>query len=193
MHIAIEGVDGVGKTTVCKIIAEKINFKFIEKPLHYLLDSDTEFENYFRIRDYVNCQGHNKIFTSWFYGLGNIFLYHKFKDENIITDRHLVSNFYWSGDESSQAVFDCLIDLIGKPDYTFLLYAKEGVVTKRLKNRDSNDMDIIKSSLITEAYIKMEKFLIDYDMKYKLIDTTELNANEVADLILSYLSEVGIE
>ena len=192
MHIAIEGADGVGKTTVCKKLAAKLNFKFIEKPLHYLFDSEKKFASYFRIRDYVNVQD-NKIFTSWFYGLGNIFLYHKFKGENIITDRHLVSNFYWSGDESSQKVFDCLVDLIGKPHYTFLLYAKEEEVLKRLKNRDSNDPDVSKSSLIPEAYIKMEKFLQNYNMKYKLIDTTELKSNEVVDLILSYLSKVGKE
>ena len=193
MHIAIEGMDGVGKTTVCKIIAEKLNFKFIEKPLHYLLDSDTEFDNYYRIRDYVNTQGHNKIFTSWFYGLGNIFLYHKFKDENVITDRHLVSNFFWSGDKASQPVFDCLIKLIGKPDYTFLLYAKREAVTDRLKSRDIKDPDINKTSLVQEAYHKMDSFLKQYNMKYKCIDTTELTAEEVADKILSCLVEDGIK
>ncbi len=184
-------MDGVGKTTVCLRLAVKLNFKFIEKPLHYLFDSENEFSNYYRIRDYVNVQD-NKIFTSWFYGLGNIFLYHKFKDEDIITDRHLVSNYYWSGDKTSQKVFDSLINLIGKPDYTFLLYAEEEEIIKRLKNRDSNDPDVCKSSLIHEAYKKMENFLNLYNMKFKLIDTTELNNIEVVELILRYLSEVGI-
>ncbi len=191
MHLAIEGVDGVGKTTVCKILAEKLSFKFIEKPLHYLFDSENEFKNYIRIRDYVNLQD-DKIFTSWFYGLGNIYLYHKFGTKNIITDRHLVSNYYWSGDENSQAVFDCLIDLIGKPDYTFLLYAKEDVIRKRIINRDVKDPDINKAPLVPEAYKKMENFLINNNMKYKLIDSTELNANEVVDIILNTLSAVGI-
>ncbi|KKM90124.1 hypothetical protein LCGC14_1241790 [marine sediment metagenome] len=192
LHIAIEGVDGVGKTTVSEIVAERLNFKFIEKPLHYLFDSENEFENYFRIRDYVNSQGHNKVFTSWFYGLGNIFLYHKFKNENIVSDRHLVSNFYWSGDESSKKVFDCMIELIGKPDFTFLLYAKEESIRKRIINRDTDDPDVNKTQLSQSAYIKMENFLKDYKMIYKLIDTSELNANEVAEVILRYLSEGGI-
>ena len=186
MHIAIEGVDGVGKTTICKMLAEKLNFKFIEKPLHYLLDSDNEFQNYIRIRDYVNVQ-ENKIFTSWFYGLGNIFLYHKFKDENIITDRHLVSNYFWSGDESSQLVFDCIIELIGKPDYTFLLYANEEEIIKRLKKRDVNDSDINKVQLNNKAIKKMKKFLSDYDMKHQVIDSTELNQEQVLQIILNYL------
>ncbi len=191
-HIAIEGVDGVGKTTICKLLAEKLNFRFIEKPLHYLFDSENDFTNYIRIRDYVNSQD-NKIFTSWFYGLGNIYLYHKFKDVNIITDRHLVSNYYWSGNESSKEVFDCIIRLIGKPDYTFLLFAHEIAIKKRLIKRDANDPDIHKTRLITEAYHKMESFLIDNDMKYRLIDTTDLNANEVVDKILEFLSEIKLK
>ncbi|MFX1529466.1 MAG: AAA family ATPase [Promethearchaeota archaeon] len=192
MHIAIEGVDGVGKSTISSLLAEKLNFKFIEKPLHYLLDSDNKFDNYFRIRDYVNTQDHNKIFTSWFYGLGNIFLYHKFQNENIVTDRHLVSNYFWSGDDKSAPVFDCLVDLLRKPDYTFLLYAKKEVVLKRLKNRNANDSDINKVGLVQEAYLKMESFLKKYEMKYKVIDTTLLNAQEVVDEILTSLSDDGM-
>jgi len=192
LHIAIEGVDGVGKTTICRLLTEKLNYRFIEKPLHYLFDSENDFTNYIRIRDYVNSQD-NKIFTSWFYGLGNIFLYHKFKDENIITDRHLVSNYYWSGDESSKAVFDCMISLIGKPDYTFLLYANEFAIKKRLIKRDEKDHDINKTPLIAEAYHKMESFLIDNAMKYRLIDTTDLNASEVVDKILKCLSEIKLK
>lgn len=36
-HISIEGMDGVGKTTLSNRIAEKLGYKFVEKPLHYLL------------------------------------------------------------------------------------------------------------------------------------------------------------
>ncbi|GAH68999.1 unnamed protein product, partial [marine sediment metagenome] len=171
MHIAIEGFDGVGKTTICKMLAEKLDFKFIEKPLHYLFDSENEFENYNRIRDYVNDQ-ENRIFTSWFYGLGNIFLYHKFRDENIITDRHLVSNYFWSGNEKNQPVYDCIVKLIGKPDYTFLLYARDEVILQRLKNRNTNDQDFKKVHLNTQALNKMKKFLIEYKMDYSIIDST---------------------
>ena len=37
--IAIEGMDGVGKTTIAKRVAEDYNFKYIEKPLAYILDT----------------------------------------------------------------------------------------------------------------------------------------------------------
>ncbi len=187
MHIAIEGFNGVGKTTVCKKLAELLHFRYVPKPLRYLFDLGDSFENYLRIRDYVNLQVDNKVFTSWFYGLGHIFLYHKFKGKNLITDRHLASNYCWSGDESSEPVFNCLINLIGVPDYTFLLYASENVIRERLVNRDCNDPALAITYLVEETYEKMERFLIEHNMKYLRIDSSELNINEVVDLTLKTL------
>lgn len=39
MFIAIEGVDGVGKTTVARLLAEQLQCEFVEKPFHLLLDT----------------------------------------------------------------------------------------------------------------------------------------------------------
>lgn len=55
IHISIEGMDGVGKSTTCQLLANKLGYKFIEKPLHYLFDeSDNSFDEYIRIRNQVN-------------------------------------------------------------------------------------------------------------------------------------------
>ncbi|MBN2150943.1 MAG: AAA family ATPase [Candidatus Lokiarchaeota archaeon] len=188
MHVAIEGVDGVGKSTVCELLAKRLGFKFVEKPLHYLFDAEGAFDNYLRIRDYVNKQT-DKVFTAWFYGLGNIFLYHRFKGEHIITDRHFLSNWFWSGDEASRPVFECMIRLIGKPDFTFILYADEEVVVRRLKQRDSSDSDLAKTHLVSEAYKKMEKFLLDYQMNYCTVDSSHRTPAQVVDAIIEHLSE----
>ena len=75
MHIAIEGFDGVGKSTAAKKLAEKLGFLLVEKPLHFLFDEEGD-KQYIRIRNTVN-QSKNKQFTGWFYGLGNIYLYEK--------------------------------------------------------------------------------------------------------------------
>ena len=66
MHIAIEGFDGVGKSTAAKKLAEKLGFLLVEKPLHFLFDEEGDKE-YIRIRNEVN-QSNNKQFTGWFYG-----------------------------------------------------------------------------------------------------------------------------
>lgn len=37
MHIAIKGMDSVEKTTTANLLAERLNFQFIQKPLHLSL------------------------------------------------------------------------------------------------------------------------------------------------------------
>ena len=189
MHISIEGIDGVGKSSTAKLLADKINFKLIEKPLHYLFDEEGE-NNYIRIRDRVN-SSLCKEYTAWFYGLGNIFLYEKFKSENIITDRHIASNYGWSGAEHTDYIFDAIYKTIGAPTFTFLLYASEEEITKRIKHRDPNDSDLKKTKHSTEVYMKMKKILEKYNIPYLLIDSSAMSTEEVVNKIYTELKIMG--
>ena len=191
MHIAIEGIDGVGKSTAAENLARALNFKLVEKPLHFLFDEDGSEENYLRIRNRVN-ENPNKLFTGWFYGLGNIYLYERFKDENIITDRHILSNYCWSGSEESEYIFDAIYKTIGAPDYTFLIYASPESVEKRLRNRDSDDPDLRKVEEIPSAYQRMIHILQKYEMPSLVIDTSAMPEKDVVDTMINELKRVGL-
>jgi thymidylate kinase len=187
MHIAIEGMDGVGKTTAARLLAARLGFRVVEKPLHYLLDEPDETANYLRCRDYINQQTDNDPLRAWFYGLGNLFLYHRFKGEGIITDRHFVSNYYWCGGPTTEAIFRCMVDLVGKPDHTFLLFATVEEGRRRLQGRDPRDPDLRKAPLHEQARAKMESFLVRYDMPYTALDTTNLDPEQVVDAMVRSL------
>ncbi len=183
MHIAIEGIDGVGKTTLSKKLAKIIDYKFIEKPLSELTDKKG-MENYLRIRDYINQQNDNHVLTSWFYGLGNLYATHKYGNMNIITDRYYLSNWFWGGEDCTAPIFELLLKLNGKPDLTVILWCDNNALEKRLLERSTTDNDIGKIKLNNECKLKMESFCKKYEFNYILIDSSNKTVDDVADLII---------
>lgn len=190
MHIAVEGFDGVGKSTTAKKLAQVTGFLLVEKPLHFLFDEEGDRE-YIRIRDAVN-KSKNKKFTGWFYGLGNIYLYEKFKGQNIITDRHILSNYCWSGASETDYIFDAIYKTIGAPDFTFLISADPEVIERRMKKRDPNDSDLRKVKYIKDAYEKMQTVLDRYEMPGIVLDTTYLDEEAVVERMVSELKKRGL-
>ena len=189
-HISIEGMDGVGKSTTCKLLAEKLGYEFVEKPLHYLLDdNDNEIFQYQKVAKRVNSNP-NRTFTAWYYGLNNIYLYEKFKDKNIVTDRHIVSNYCWSGSKDNGDIYNLILKKIGKPKLTVILYAKPEVIKARLKKRDINDSDLVKVEKSEKAYERMIYFCETKKLNYMIIDTSNKNVDEVVNEILKRLEEV---
>lgn len=190
-HISIEGMDGVGKSTTCKILAERLGYEFVEKPLHYLLDdSDNEINQYKKIAKRVNSNP-NRTFTAWYYGLNNIYLYEKFKDKNIVTDRHIVSNYCWSGTKDNIDIYNLILKKIGKPKLTVILYATPDAILKRLKKRDINDSDIKKVDLSEKSYERMIYFCETKKLEYLVIDTSNKTPEEAVDLIIKRIGELN--
>ena len=93
MQIAIEGMDGVGKTTIAKKLAEDFDFMYIDKPLHYLL-LGTELETYTQLNSILRKMYDldDPVIKSWMIGLGNLYSSRQFKDKN---DRDLSDPEIW--------------------------------------------------------------------------------------------------
>lgn len=191
IHIAIEGMDGVGKSTVCRILSERTGFKNIDKPLRFLFDDEGDYAEYIRIRDKVNAHP-ERVFTSWFYGLSATYLYAEHKDDNIITDRHLVSNFIWSGEPESYEVFDALVEILGCPDFTVILKASKDTILERLNSRDVRDSDIPKAAKTDYVYSKVDLFFQRYPMPHIEIVTDDLTPEQICDIIMDKLVAEGI-
>jgi thymidylate kinase len=190
-HISIEGMDGVGKSTTCNLLAQKLGYKFVEKPLHYLFDNnEATFDEYIRIRDQVNANP-NRVFTSWFYGLGSIYMYELFKNENIVTDRHFASNYAWSGSDDNNEVYDLLIQKLGAPKLTVILYSPSEIIVNRLISRNKEDSDIKKAKKSEMIYQRMIEFCKNKNLPYIVIDTSNLTPDEVVDTILKELKING--
>ena len=185
-HISIEGMDGVGKTTVCQLLAKKLGYQFVEKPLHYLLDKPGKVDEYRKLAKKVNADD-DRTFTAWFYGLNNIYLYDKFKGKNIVTDRHIVSNYCWSGTKDNGDIYNLILKKIGKPTLTVILYATPKAILQRLKGRNLKDEDISKIKKSEEAYKRMISFCKNKKLPYVVVDSTDKTPEEVVKYIIKYI------
>lgn len=182
-------MDGVGKSTTCKALADRLGYVFVEKPLHYLLDdSDNDFHQYQKIAKRVN-ENRSRDFTAWYYGLNNIYLYEKFKHQNIITDRHIVSNYCWSGTEYNDDIYNLILKKIGKPKLTVILYAKPETIEKRLLLRNQNDPDLMKVRLSEHVYERMIYFCEKKKLNYIIVKSDDKTTDQIVDEIVNVLKE----
>lgn len=180
MIVAVEGMDGVGKTTIAHYLSEKYGFLFIDKPIKYLFGKNNEevsedLETILNvIYDYDD-----PIIKTWFFALGNLMGVRNFPNQDIIIDRHFISNYFWNSDDNCQSIYNALFDIIGKPDLTLILYADAETRISRIKSRDINDPDLLDMEKYQDGFEKMMEFVQNNDMPYEVVDTSGLTIEEV--------------
>lgn len=182
--IAVEGMDGVGKTEISKHICQQHGFTFVEKPLHYFYNdgADKKYADLMQVANRMY-DIDDDVLMSWYIALGNIYVARMFQNENIVIDRHLVSNYYWNGSIDSDPVFRALIETSGTPDLTILLYATPKTRMERLRKRDKYDPDLNDPEKKDDGYNKMVYFLEKYNLPYIVIDTENKSLDDVKQIV----------
>jgi thymidylate kinase len=178
MLVAIEGMDGVGKTSVAKAIEESLNFIYIKDPLKELFDISQE--HLMKILNKIFAYDDERI-KAWTLALGEIYVLSQYKSKNVILDRHTLLNYYWNGTSNSISIFELENKLFGNPDLTIILYASTNVRIKRMKKRDPNDPDLLNAYKLENGYKKIEDFVIKNKIPYVLINTDNMTESEVID------------
>lgn len=189
MHIAIEGLDGVGKTSTAKKLAELLRFELVEKPLHLVTDENGDLQNYLAITSKINSID-NHALQAHFYAAGNILTSMIARQKNIVTDRHLVSNYYNNATVHNLSMFDELIAECGCPHFTFVLYANAEIRRQRIIRRNPQDADIRGKCASNSDYEKIRQFFERYDMPHKIIDTSSLSLEKVVNIIFRDVQEL---
>jgi len=199
MKIAIEGLDGSGKTTVAKYISKFYNMKYVDKSFKYILSKyheDTNLSND-EIRQYEKkiCRTNDKLIKTLYYALGNIYdLRHE--ENNIVIDRYLGSNYFWNGDFETETIFSVLAKSSSNAVLTIILYASYNERVKRLKLRNPNDNDLNYDELQGEPYQKLIEFYKKYNLPFFVVHVdgksiSEVN-QEVIQIIEGYKHETSI-
>lgn len=184
MIIVIEGMDGSGKSSISKKVAEKIGYEYLEKPLRkYLNMSDSEFENL--------CQ---KIYLlddnlkALFFGFGNL-LAMKTGKYNIILDKHILSTYFWNGTNENECLFNNFINMGIFPDLTIILYASIESRIRHIKIRSIDDKDLLDQKKMSFGYDKMIDFAEKSNMSYIFINGDELSFDEIVNRIVAIINE----
>ena len=192
MKIVIEGMDGAGKSTVAKELARRLNIKYADNLLFgYLREEGFTQSETAIIRRAIDICSDNEIsiVRAWFYGFANMFNLTHYKDEDLIIDRHFLTNYYYNGDESSRKVYKVMQDLVGKPDIVILLRATAKTRMARISNRNQNDKDLKSAPRMSYGYDKMEEGAKFLGLNYKIVDTDDKDIEQVVEEILQIIKE----
>ena len=111
-------------------------------------------------------------------------MYEVFRDKSIVTDRHLASNYAWSGSDCNKDVYELLVKKLGAPRLTVIIYSPSDVIVKRLISRDKEDKDIVRAKQSETIYKRMIEFCEMFKFPYIVIDTSKLSPEEVANRII---------
>ena len=190
MIIAIEGMDGVGKSTCAKSLAKFLDYEYVATPVQSFFKGgaeNPEFKNTMNIMYNMT----DSVVKSYFIGLGNLIACRN--KNNLILDRHFASNYFWNGTKDSEIVFRHLVDLIGKPDMTFLLKGSVDTRLKRLYKRDPNGWDLKDKEKHVLGHDKMEDFLIRFEIPYIPVDTDTMNQQQVFDFVKRHVFRLSKE
>mgnify|MGYP000924437420 CR=1 FL=1 len=178
IFIVLEGVDGSGKTTVGKALAQKMDACFCQTPMGLWRKKRAIVENknsFFRFLFYVVATIHSSIIISRI-----------LKNDSVVCDRYIHSTLahhvvYWNKlvGRLSPNVFP-----IKRPHFVFYLYSRVEIRDQRTLQRESNkpkDLDSKSLQQVHEAFLGFTEILP--------IDTSDISVNEVVNLIIEKLQQ----
>jgi len=191
MRIAIEGMDGCGKTTISKILAERLEHKYVDKPFKFLFENLNMSEVQLKELEWKLYETEDEALLTLFYGLGLLYGTRCNSDQDVIYDRHFISNYYWHGDEETIPLHKELIRLCGEPDLTVLLKASVPTRINRIYSRNHQDIDLSNCAMYDDGYDKMEQFLQNIGFNYIVIDTEHLLPEDIVNIIIKNIELMG--
>ncbi len=212
IQIAIDGPNGAGKSTIAKLIAEHLNYIYIDSGAMYRaitlkainLGIDLEDE---RKYDFVKETKFSFLNGTLF--MDGVDVSHDIRENEISNNVSLVSSYYFVREELVRAQQDLAknhnVVMDGRdigykvlPDAKYKFYLTASI-TKRAERRyiDNNERNIESDLKVLEREIRRRDFL-DTTRKYSplkaaddavIIDTSDLSINQVVKIITDKIME----
>jgi thymidylate kinase len=197
MIVTFEGMDGSGKTSVAKAVAKELNYKYIHKATALLFDENEDGENipkYLLSREIISVMSAE--IRAYYFALEALIPHLHLKNRycNIVVDRGVASNYFWShktfGDNCDE-FYRLLIEFVGKPDITILLYADEETRIKRISNRNSTDNDLKDSIICRDLYDVYRDFFKRFSIPFFEINADNKGVQEIVAEAVSKIKSLS--
>jgi len=171
LFIVIEGMDGVGKTSITKLLAEYLDGITYKVPPYELSDIRTHIDD-------------SNQYSKFFYYLSATYYASErilsiiSSGKNVVCDRYYQTTFSaYDDDVISLVNTEQIINNFYKPDFCFLLTVSEEERLKRLNKRgylSEDDIESIENQVAREK--QMAKY---YKMDMIKIDTTKKTEKDI--------------
>lgn len=188
VFIVIEGMDGCGKSTITKLLANKINAIVYKTPPSELTSIRKHIdgcnEQYSKFFYYMACNFYASTQIQKNLGLG----------KSVVCDRYYYTTVsaYYDVLESLKLDFwksiKVLTSKFFKPDFAFFLDISEEERKKRIMEREDVSLDDLESM---DSSISHKNLEIYKKMDLITIDTNNLSTDQVVDMIIRYAMDMG--
>lgn len=178
IFIAIEGLDGVGKTTACRLVSQKLGFENGERFGSEISDLIKNLSRQGPIDKNVL----HLIYATKLQLVGNKLTQMMQEGKSAVVDRYWLSNKYYPDALYTDFKLATANVDVPKPDITFVLTASEEKRLERMGSKGrAQDSDEEK---LNDPNVR--KKILDNFMKHRvhIIDTSNMSAEEVADEIV---------
>ena len=158
MIITIDGMDGSGKSSLAQKLAQRLNFKYIDKPIYQVFgvfgDNNILYQPIYQMQDAIYNKTNSDKLKTWFTGMSLLYIKEVLSNQNLVIDRGLLSCYLFNGNHSSTQIFDLLINFGVWFDISIFLYVSPKIRKQRLLKRNPTDPDLYLDKIMN---LKEEK------------------------------------
>ncbi len=191
MFVAIEGIDGAGKTTIGRALADKLCCLFVEKSL--MSASGLTKQEYTKMREDLKKSNFasDKLMTL-FFGMNNILCSELSRRQSIVADRYIATNYFWYGNELTEPFYKALVQVIDRPSLTVVLdvsvdLAISRIMQRKFASKEEKALELAKAQLAGSFTTKVVPFLEKHNYKYIIIENND-TVECITDRIISSMA-----